>query len=607
MPFRLPRLQSSKSRQHDRTHLLLPVSFLTRDFLLPWPVRSAARWTRSYASTSARLADREGDETKTREKNNESEHFAELEGDSAPPTDSVVDGSWDDRFTRSSIRQTAWSKIHRSPPSPSQSRPQRLPSTARRKPIYTPINPKLSDSSSTSLPLTVPTPTEENLRTPSSTLEPLRVPNLIHHHLQRYNPSTPSTLLRHLQARPDLLTQDVGRALIGYSRRWTEPQTEYLVSKMMGQKRIGSLSWIKPNRSTSEADVNRRYSRPPNVRAMKAWPPISSLSPGYTESELLRHLHHVFLTASPDYPIATLEDALAALVKCENPESGERDGVAREVLHLFLAYPTLDWDAQETIEIFFRCRPAARLSRQTLHLVLLSILWPPEQATEPVPVKPVNPEDDIQLNSSSILRIPSPAEPVEVSPDVGPPHPLKFIDTFHSRYDIKPSLETYRHLGRWAIQQRDLKTAEIAWKGWWAEHRRLRDCIQREDEVRAARRVALQSGESSLHQRSAELVTGSGIEITKVVPERRAPPVARFRHLGQQYLRWRDQVVRKFRDKGWVERVIYEEVLEEEKREAGWVWRGIEGEEAEKKRKHERWKLREASRRDVDLPREGEW
>jgi len=337
-----------------------------------------------------------------------------------------------------------------------------------------------------------------------------------------------------------------------------------------------SLGGTRPN-----LDHSAMHLRRPNRRAIKAWPPLQALSPRYAALDLLGHLHHVLLNASPREPPPILEEALSALrVACGREADDE---LARDVLHLYLAYPSPDHDYQSLIETFLRLRPSVKLSRQTLHLALLSVVLPGRSLV------PIHRTSDVLLVSEpQHSTCPSDGDTQTNPPVTKTVDPVTIIQSFSTRYHITPGLETYRHLARWGLFKYRPEVAKLAWDGWWTEHRRLRSLVQQGAEALRAR-----AGRPARRTESPQTVLlNREIEI----------PAARFRHLGQHILRWRNQAMAKLRDKGWIERVMVDE--DQEGGEMGWVWRGREGEAAEKERKHQRYMLRKGLKQTaVELPR----
>ncbi|CAD6578814.1 MAG: hypothetical protein TREMPRED_002275 [Tremellales sp. Tagirdzhanova-0007] len=408
----------------------------------------------------------------------------------------------------------------------------------------------------------------------------------IHRHLRRWNPLSPSDLLNQLHARPDLLDPTTGPTLVAYSRRWTDHHTEARLKEMMMRKRMTSLRLM---RKTEDLEATEKHRRRPNQRYFKAFPPLPAGPSRRTARDLLSHLHGILLDASPDHPPPTLEQVLGVLSGISLDE--EQVEIAREALHLYLANPSSNCDSGHLIEIFTRMYPSAKLSRQTLHLVLISILWP-ESALPPA-----------NINSKPTTDIGAPAaskdhERAKQSPNQPPPtasrEALRVIRAFRSRYRITPGLESYRHLAQYAIQNDATEVSQIAWVGWWDEYDRLRSGVEKEEEARR-QRAAL----NDLQRVSLEYGSETPLKDEQVEPKTEILNF-RFRHLGQQFLRWRNQVMSKLRGKGWIERVEVMARGDQESRKM-WIWLGKKGEEAEIGRKHQRWLVREAKKRAKDM------
>lgn len=431
------------------------------------------------------------------------------------------------------------------------------------------------------------------------------------------------------------MTIQATEVLANYSRRHDEPRIEREMKGVVGRLRIQPARPLREGEARGQdgrerfKEVVNDYLSRPNQRAMKAYPPRHTVSPGYTSSELLGHLHQSLVRPTTESLRLKLEEALEAINELHR--SGKREfrheDVAREALHLYLAYPTPTDDVWSLISDFLRWHPSARVTKQTLHLVLLA-------GASSIPSSPVvevgfEPASEVEgeTPSSDGVRLPGATVRPNI-PEDDSPHPLNIVDFFQVRYDVTPGLETYRHLACWAHRSDAIEVAEIAWKGWWAEHTRLRSLVQAGEDAQVARTFGTSAHNNPLPLPAAGAglrpsrgpppgrnrtqsvrpvypaavieVTTSGISPLQASEREHEMPQARFRHLGQHFLRWRNQVMSKFRDKGWVERVTEgQEELEDER--VRWVWRGRAGESRALKRRQARWEEREERRKEEGM------
>ncbi|WWD18994.1 hypothetical protein CI109_103451 [Kwoniella shandongensis] len=382
--------------------------------------------------------------------------------------------------------------------------------------------------------------------------------SVIHHALSFPNPPPASDLFITLRAHPAHLTLTSGTLLAHYARRTGDMKTEREIYRLMNQRRISPLergglrSKGKQRMGTGEDEpdpysihsmpssdsTKRKYTIRPNRWAMKAFPPIDKLaSRTYTTVELLRHLHHLILEGEPpDFGEAmglldTTTDSSGS--KAEEGENGKKDGYGGlKMLHLYLAYtprpthPTHDpLDLLSTYQAQFSQLP----NRQTLHLIVLSIL----SSTTPSPTKsPVNPDDAPPLSKST---------PEEYDEQIN--LLLATISLFQRRYRLSPGPETWRHIALHSTRHDLPALAQIAWEGWYAAIRKMEDGGIGPDEERKG---------GGMGKKDEEEVR------------------IRFKRLGTMKRRW-SRAMAIMEEKGWVTK------SDEETEDENWGYRWIRG------------------------------
>ena len=563
MPLRLSPLVPSKSKRFSARILVPRVPLLYLDDLSPWaacqspiPRRESSSDFGATPEDLGEVASSEGVMTRHAER---------------PPSPPISTGKADSEAGSSRMMQGISSNLHQ-PQSLSLRRSPSRQELTRHPELLSPLR------TPSRMPLTrASTPPSE-----ASMRSDLQGSTWIHRHLRRWNPLSPSDLLKQLHARPDLLDLTTGPSLVAYSRRWTDHHSEAKFQELLMRKRITSLRRM---RTTEDMEPSEKLRRRPNQRYFKAFPPLPAGSSPRTARDLLCRLHGILLDASSDRPPPTLEQVLEVLSDFSSDE--EKVEIAREALHLYLAYPSSHREYEHLIEHFFRLYSSVRLSRQTLHLVLVSILWP-ESALPPA-ILNSNFATEFDASAASYDQ-----EGVETRTSQSPPaalsEALEIIRAFRSGYGVSPGLESYRHLAQYAIQNNAPDVSQTAWEGWWDEYNRMRSIVEKEEEVRRpGAALADFNGDISVYCSEPPLHDNQVEHESDILN-------FRFRHLGQQSLRWRDQVMSKFRDKGWIERVEVPARGDQGSKKT-WLWRGREGEDAEVQRKHQRWLVREAKRR----------
>ena len=318
------------------------------------------------------------------------------------------------------------------------------------------------------------------------------------------------------------------------------------------------------------------------------FPPLEMLDRRFTPGGLLGHLHHCILHASIKHPRPLLSDVLAFLR--DNYDKQQAIALARDALHIFLAYPEPYEDPSKVIKKFLRLQPDIALSCQTLHLAVLWTLWrmpststsldmviSPDPTVEDRAVLPV-PEEAQHVTSAHNLSLGSgssknPMLPLTTSLPLakGPPFGVFPSPKWTSPYcypytrkhfassptppsssilrssptlsssstssvlkseaialinqfailNIRPGLETLRHLALHSLAHNNVDLAAYAWQHWWTEWYRQKGAERQE------RLPMIREGDQL---------------------------GARYRHLGKRFWRWRKGVWLKFRDRGWVVR-----------------------------------------------------
>ncbi|KAI9637370.1 uncharacterized protein MKK02DRAFT_43296 [Dioszegia hungarica] len=158
-------------------------------------------------------------------------------------------------------------------------------------------------------------------------------------------------------------------------------------------------------------------------------------------------------------------------------------------------------------------------TRQTLHLLVLSLLY------APVHTFPTSSDRKTQVSD--------------------------LVTLFRVQFALGPGCETYRHMARYALLAGDQRWAREAWEGWWAGKKRVDEAVAEEDGAKAEWERGM---DEDWADRRTEGMQGEDV-------------IFRFRHRGRELQRW-FAVVKALEKKGWVEQVVHGGQGDK----AGWEW-----------------------------------
>ena len=325
----------------------------------------------------------------------------------------------------------------------------------------------------------------------------------------------------------------------------TEPEYPHIDIVPTRQGRRGL-----PNYGPDHLELKKVWRTERNSWAEAMWPPLRRLLPRDPARDVVRHVHYLLLQAEVEGhgrgPF--LETALGWL---ETRTEGDSQALA--MLHLYLSrvpFASTGPDAQRLLEIFLDRHPDIRPTCQTLHLLVLAMttMGPGRD-----PKATYDPADD---ESRSF----KPTE-ATASSSITPTQLLQVIWTFRQRWNLPPQLETWRHIGKFALSTDDRSLGQVAWAGWWSTQQSLALRHARRSSASVEEAVPADSSDSSdpsehLKQSGEE----SEVEAEDVIEKAELGLVEsdhevvmnlRFSHRGTATQRWL-RVVRAFEKRGWV-------------------------------------------------------
>ncbi|WWC71614.1 uncharacterized protein I206_105572 [Kwoniella pini CBS 10737] len=317
-------------------------------------------------------------------------------------------------------------------------------------------------STSTSTNATGPTsPTEQHAESSKMALQrrqglSTEYPSIIHQYLSSPNPPSPSSLLLMLRSRHQHLTLSAGQALSVYCVRMGDLKSYRRVWKLMSENRVAPIAMVLNNmakkfphrskvidtdsvsKSTKFGNsfdvlrhfVSEKYKFRPNRWAVKMFPPTSTISRmRYRKVELLNHLHYLILQGESP----TFKESISLFRESIDYRDSENLYENINFLNLHLAYlhrlPEQDSekiDGLDLVEIYQKEFPSAKLNKQTLHLLIKSLMQSQNQ------------ENKI----------------------------LACLSYFIRDHNIIPGPETFRILARYSTYLRSDELAHVAWQGW---------------------------------------------------------------------------------------------------------------------------------------------
>ncbi|KAL1413391.1 hypothetical protein Q8F55_001153 [Vanrija albida] len=412
-------------------------------------------------------------------------------------------------------------------------------------PAPTPRRAEATAPTPTPLPSPLPTaaaprPPPTPLRIPPSAALPTTHASIVHAHLALGTRRTPRELVALLADRRHLITQEAVVALDALAARENDYQARLDARALLTRERLPPLpdtlrrkagaNEPKPLPGDDEANIALRYRYPP-----AALPDSGAVTP----AAFLRHVHFC-LIAKTEVPY----DSAAATVR----SLGNKVADQVALLDLYLGYSD---DPVPLLDAFDARQPRSAKTRETLHRALLALLR----------AKPGKDE-------------------------------LAALVKRFGGSGRRPGAETWRHIGRYALDADDEALAA------WAFHR-ARDEFAR---VRVERARQDKLPPPALPALLAPPKFANGSPLDDVRP--------RFAHAGRHVTRF-EWLMQAYRDKGWVERTDDPLPIEADNPDsehfsalprllARWRWVGRAGEAGAPARRDARW-AELAATRDLQL------
>ncbi|KAL7423436.1 hypothetical protein Q5752_001016 [Cryptotrichosporon argae] len=343
---------------------------------------------------------------------------------------------------------------------------QKMPLGSRRPPspdFLASTKPTLSPAvtSDTLLPST-PDPAHAHAH---AHVRPLRPPNPLRPAFAAPNPPPPAAFLAFLRAHPHLLTADTARLVSRYAARHSDTRTAARVVAAFVAER-GDVAELRHALGAECVPAERVFGRdaPPHNARPKAAEINKAMAHYHPPAERgppLSRLHHALIHATAP-PLA---DSLQA-----STGTGT-DPLA--VLHLYLAY-TLD--PLPCIETYLSLAPstlAARFSPTSPSSPSsFAASSPPDPSSTAPHPRPRLTRQTLHLAILTLLRT---AALSSVRPALG----------LFAAHGVRPGRETWRHLAARAAVHDDASLAAEAWRGWWAADQAGSVRYPRDRDVRA--------------------------------------------------------------------------------------------------------------------------
>ncbi|WOO77216.1 uncharacterized protein LOC62_01G000805 [Vanrija pseudolonga] len=362
--------------------------------------------------------------------------------------------------------------------------------------------------------------------------------SIVHAHLAHGSPRTPRELVAYLAERRHLITQEAVAALDAFAARENDYQARLDARALLARERLPPLpdalrrkaGLNTPKPLDGEANIALRYRYPPVA--------LQGYAVEVTPAAFLCDIHFRLL-AKTQTPYG---DAVEALRSLRSPVT---DQVA--LLDLYLGYSD---DPVPLLDAFDAAFPSTPTSRETRHRALLSLL-----RTKPT-------HDALAA----------------------------LVQRFSAGGKL-PGAETWRHIGRYALDADDAAVAEWAFRGALDEFARVRLERLRQDTKPLPAMPAL-------------------LDTPKyAVPTTLQDVQPRFAHSGRHVTRF-EWLMQAYRDKGWVERgePLPVEADQPDSEHfsplprplARWTWVGRAGEDGAEARRDARW-AELAATRDLQL------